>query len=565
MDTANEDNTFYVGLCMAGAVSAGAYTAGVMDFLIETLNNWEKHRKKNGVPTHRVVIPVIGGASAGGMTGILTAAAMGKRFQPVSKKPASRQPDNPFYHTWVDMTDDDMFKLMLSTSDIRGDTVHSLLNANFIDTIAGRVVQVAKSEPTPPFFAENLKLFVTLTNLEGFGFNLPFSGGGARNTYDMSLHNDYACFMLNKKQTDYAGDGWIPLCFNPQVNTEIAKDAAMATGAFPGGLKARKLTRDARYVNDNDWIKLKVKPDVPKYESADEYPSVNPVYESVNVDGGIINNEPFELVRELLYKRAYPTKDDGKANADYKKQSEDFKQFSDTVLMIDPFPSADTDFSSRLGLSTVLPNTLSALFAQVRIKPQLFRNAVDIENCPTQFLIAPSRKKGQGSRTTELTGSRALACGALGGFSGFLSKEFRIHDYFLGRANCQSFLQKYFVVPHNTPNRIFVNGYKGMESKYLIRHTIGGQEKNFLPIIPVLDGNGNLLPAQPPPVEWPQLPPNAFRPYKSAMKRRASKILCALFDWNPIVEKIALGIAANYVTNKVIKKLREEMTEHELM
>ena len=33
----DEQNTFYVGLCMAGAVSGGAYTAGVLDYLIEAL------------------------------------------------------------------------------------------------------------------------------------------------------------------------------------------------------------------------------------------------------------------------------------------------------------------------------------------------------------------------------------------------------------------------------------------------------------------------------------------------------------------------------------------------
>ena len=54
--------TFYIGLCMAGAVSAGAYTAGVIDFLLEALENWEKHRGKKGVPNHLVKIPVMGGA-----------------------------------------------------------------------------------------------------------------------------------------------------------------------------------------------------------------------------------------------------------------------------------------------------------------------------------------------------------------------------------------------------------------------------------------------------------------------------------------------------------------------
>lgn len=35
-----EEPFFEIGLCMAGAVSAGAYTAGLMDYLIETPDKW---------------------------------------------------------------------------------------------------------------------------------------------------------------------------------------------------------------------------------------------------------------------------------------------------------------------------------------------------------------------------------------------------------------------------------------------------------------------------------------------------------------------------------------------
>lgn len=35
---------FQLGLCMARAVSAGSYTAGVMDYLTEALEEWEKRR-----------------------------------------------------------------------------------------------------------------------------------------------------------------------------------------------------------------------------------------------------------------------------------------------------------------------------------------------------------------------------------------------------------------------------------------------------------------------------------------------------------------------------------------
>ena len=39
-------DTFEIGLVMGGAVSAGAYTAGVLDFLFETLDAWEAAKKQ---------------------------------------------------------------------------------------------------------------------------------------------------------------------------------------------------------------------------------------------------------------------------------------------------------------------------------------------------------------------------------------------------------------------------------------------------------------------------------------------------------------------------------------
>ena len=105
------DNTIYIGLTMAGAVSAGAYTAGVIDYLIETLDEWEK-RKKDGTentPMHDVEIPAIGGASAGGMTSIIMASLLHDVFDPVRKAPQNILEEikgNKLYHSWVDLTDD---------------------------------------------------------------------------------------------------------------------------------------------------------------------------------------------------------------------------------------------------------------------------------------------------------------------------------------------------------------------------------------------------------------------------------------------------------------------------
>ncbi len=78
--------TFEIGLVLAGAVSAGAYTAGVLDFLYEALDTW--HRAKladleagrsgddRTVPDHKVRLHIVTGASAGGMNGAISAVAL---------------------------------------------------------------------------------------------------------------------------------------------------------------------------------------------------------------------------------------------------------------------------------------------------------------------------------------------------------------------------------------------------------------------------------------------------------------------------------------------------------
>src|SRR4051812_39842179 len=62
---------FEIGLCMAGAISGGAYMAGVIDYLIEALDAFtaeqDRRRGTTEAPLHLVQLPLFGGASAGGM------------------------------------------------------------------------------------------------------------------------------------------------------------------------------------------------------------------------------------------------------------------------------------------------------------------------------------------------------------------------------------------------------------------------------------------------------------------------------------------------------------------
>src|ERR1700744_4348905 len=185
--SATDQDTFYVGLCMAGAVSAGAYTAGVMDYLLEALGEWEKRRGQPGVPTHKVQIPVMGGASAGGMTSVMAATSLNNPLPPIDKPSddlMAEHPENKLYHSWVDLTGVDMFSQMLDTSDIKNGSVISGLNSTFISPIATRVVSadVNQWQPLPPFIMPGLKIFTTLTNLQGFPYIVPFNDQNPQNT-----------------------------------------------------------------------------------------------------------------------------------------------------------------------------------------------------------------------------------------------------------------------------------------------------------------------------------------------------------------------------------------------
>lgn len=548
----NQNDTFQIGICMAGAVSAGAYTAGVMDYLIEVLDEWEKKRGQEGVPSHKVQIPVVGGASAGGMTGIIAASAVNNSITPITKINSNsfeKRPENKFYHSWVDLVDDNMFPLLLDDSDIiRHKKIYSLLNAEFIEKVANRALEVKESEwISRPYFTNKLKVFTTLTNLEGFKFEIPFKGNSNSNQYHkVESHVDFACFSLNTDTSDYNNDGWIPLDFRKKVNVNIARQAAMSTGAFPVGLRARRLIRNPKHVNEMIWGESLFKLEPVKPNNGDNY-------ESINVDGGVINNEPFEKVRDVLDKITNETTE----------SNHSYDTFKSTVLMIDPFPSEnDTKFNNNDELFNVIGNTLSAMLGQLRSKPTNLVNALD-SNFAGQFLISPSRK----INNIDVEGSKAIACGSLGGFGGFISKEFRVHDYFLGRANCEIFLRDYFTVPENNTNTIFTEGYLNVQDKNQFKSKVDGS----LQIIPIftLRKDDMYMPIFSSKTNWPSINEQIIDDFKPALKKRVKSILMNLTDYGWL-DRILLRIGAFVLLNgkiadNIISTIKKALKEQKLM
>ena len=143
--------TFDFGLVMAGAVSAGAYTAGVLDFIIEALDSWEKKKADQfrihgsntrawDIPGHNVRLRVMSGASAGAITAAIAAAALRYDFpHPRIKESRQDAGANPFYRAWVQQID---ITKLLQSQDLPKDdsTVVSLLDSTVLESIAKEAI-----------------------------------------------------------------------------------------------------------------------------------------------------------------------------------------------------------------------------------------------------------------------------------------------------------------------------------------------------------------------------------------------------------------------------------------
>ncbi|MCX6244726.1 MAG: patatin-like phospholipase family protein [Bacteroidetes bacterium] len=486
-----KDNTFHFGICMAGAVSAGAYTAGVIDYLLEAMESWYKAKELGlpGIPKHDIHIEVLSGASAGGMTAAITAAAIQKGFPHVNQKNynAEEAKNNPLFDAWVNLTEtpgSDMMDQMLGTGDIVINSkenpnpeaeVRAGFNSSFIDQVASRIIDNIVKDPgvKRPYFAGDLEVLTTFTNLRGYHYHIDFNTELGTREHRMNMHRDFAHFQQSDSGA-YSGDGKIPFHFKNEdgLNKELLIESAKATGAFPIGLQPRVLKRDPKYINDNSMLKIG------KAEGILVSPDVD--YYNVTVDGGVIDNEPFDLTETILANRrkALLAKERGADAAATYKTRRSSKEFDTTILMIDPFPNfddkPDPNYFPLMAIKFMAGQILGAMRQQLMLKTDELKRAND-ENDYSRFMIAPIRKSK--SKTQQYS----IACGSLGGFGGFFNKQFRVHDFMLGRRNCQRFIQRYLSIPVNAGNTIIDFGYEGIEKEYLI---LSDDNQTFLPIIP---------------------------------------------------------------------------------
>lgn len=548
MDDKTNPGTFYVGLCMAGAVSAGAYTAGVMDFLMEALDEWERRKRSDPetTPMHDVKIPVMGGASAGGMTALISGIAIHEIHKPIRTREDGHEfgKANKLYNTWVNLTREDMLEELLDLSDLSEGEIFSVLNSSFVDELAYDVMNIKnRSFGRHTSFTDELKLFVTLSNLEGMKYSAELnSPGTAFNRYVMSSHNDYACFQLESPRG--LDPGWMKFDVSPGGNRSVIADAAMATGAFPAGLRSRELSRKAEAMKQNKWFAGLLRHN-PNLFASDPY-------RAHFVDGGMINNEPFDRVREILMDIT------GQRDAE---TIHSCSQAKSTVLMIDPFPSEPEPphEKDRSLLTNTITATLGAMVSHLRIKPATLLDAMQTDDAG-QFLISPIRYP---EKEKSIEGKKALACGPLSGFGGFIHRDFREHDFFLGRANCERFLRKYFTMPEDAENPYIDYGYAPLaeaeKAKFRVKRTTKDkdgveQEVTHLPIIPLFskEREGPYLPSYGN-RNWPNLSEKALNQKNASLKRRVGRVIIVLANLAPFAQFL-LWIGNHVILRRKIAK-----------
>ncbi|MFM0009187.1 patatin-like phospholipase family protein [Paraburkholderia sediminicola] len=478
-----EPGVFEIGLVLGGTASVGAYTAGVLDFLVEALDEWDKARSDNSllnVAQHRVRLRVITGTSGGGICALLAARALHFRFPAAAiTSNAEQLAANPFYDVWVNKIG---ISGLLNDSDLRDAKdrtlpIPSILNGNILETIAesalnypseavlasAGIVGIARK-----YIANPLSLVLTHSNLKGVPYEMRFSGDTGRSEY-FTNHSDYVRFYAH-----YPGE---PTAYNFSANADtsafkgslpLAPDAepiwmpkgahasdahrtadswtylaqyALGTSAFPAGLPARTVRRKAtdyqyRYVYDPsnhsyNWL-------TPDWERLVPAGQPENMYSFTSLDGGCCDNEPIALARQVL-----------EGLTDRKPDTSALT--GRAIILVDPLCQAPfvATGSQNLALLSLLGPTLRMLIQANRFATadlaQFLRS--DIYD---RLLITPKRSSPENPHVL-VTGGDALCGEGLSAFLGFLSKDFRHHDFMLGRRNCQAFLKRSFVVGGDNP------------------------------------------------------------------------------------------------------------------
>jgi hypothetical protein len=254
-----------LAITIAGAVSLGSYEAGVLYEILEALRQHNEFCDQQQRPEEKILIDVLTGASAGGMTAVIAAQKL--LYEPTALTDPTK---NSFFEPWVaEVSLDDLFKLRPGEN-----PSSSLFSSDLIGEIAdrhilGRYQQGAPARKRHPAAADKIHLGLALSNLNGVTFRRPLVRGGDFN-YSRFQDEWRDVFDANNPADDTRAR-WQPL-----------RNAALSCGAFPVAFRLVALPRtDADYESNAKFF-------VPFGKADFAY-----------TDGGTFQNEPLGLARDF--------------------------------------------------------------------------------------------------------------------------------------------------------------------------------------------------------------------------------------------------------------------------
>lgn len=257
----------------------------------------------------------------------------------------------------------------------------------------------------------------------------------------------------------------------------LLKEAAKATGAFPLFLAPRNLERSAADYYDSPWqpISNDVTIPAPPHWTLKQ----SDTFTTLNIDGGVTDNDPFQLAHDFLAIHNPMARRDPKTGE--LRNPRDADNANCAVLTVAPFPAEDLynpnySFGKNSSVSGMLPNLLTVLLSQSRFQGETLA-AVMSGTSYSRFVLAPS--------DTDNPNDNALQCGLLGAFGGFFERGFRAHDYQLGRRNCQKFLSDHFRLLETNP--IIAGGLNKLDpaDRAAVIEAFDPEHSGYVPIIPL--------------------------------------------------------------------------------
>jgi Patatin-like phospholipase len=466
-----------LAVTVAGAVSLGCYEAGV---LYEVLDAIRQHNSDPATAEQdRILIDVLTGASAGGMTAIILAQKLS-----FSANEFVDAYDNPVYNAWVKRIDlaglqatgqDEPALLSLFSSDLIETISQEFLKARY------KTVPLAPAERHPAA-ADAIRVGVAMTNLNGVAYR-----------YKVEPSGEFAYIDYGDQLTRYVE----PVLSDNAEFWEPLRQAAVACGAFPIAFRTQNLERSAAGEPDD-------------YSAENLEPWQNDPATFCYSDGGILQNQPIGMAKALVdlidehrnqgqrfYLFVSPHAKDPAANENFHQADATYVHLVKRLLDVVAGQSSFEDWITAQGVNkriallderacglkdaivageidvSALAKTATSLLtlffpdgehtppgalkvetlaaAQARIAAQYKTEMAELSAQPGQAsafrdsVLAFETAAGLGARDyMTIYGITAmdteLASAGLQAFLGFFDQKFRDHDYDIGRTHARQVL-----------------------------------------------------------------------------------------------------------------------------